>query len=320
MIVINGKAFRYITDPLYANGKKVYRAYANGKLVYPEMKGKLIKVRGRISLAHTHSHVEDTTGYHSWQFGTCSATYSVTASFAAVFRIRNGFGARFKVSDATYSVQEDYDSGYYGHGYPNTYSQFKIADPFYGKGAVSGYGFSFEKYSAGCCEMVDLKAKYYCSPIPLCGPLITDGIAPLSMWTTPDGSTPVNTYRHSGKKTYTPLISALTEPQELNGIILGEGEHYTTRPKSGHIDVGISFSPYASDAEEISCCRISGYEFVFPLNYEYWDLDKGGYDNIDCWGLTYVSNIATIPITEIMYLGDYDKAPEEMKTVSDSDL
>lgn len=60
MIAVNGKQYRYLTDPLYANGRRVKKVLVDGIRYYPEYEtsGNLLKIFG-----WTNMHIEHTDDY-----------------------------------------------------------------------------------------------------------------------------------------------------------------------------------------------------------------------------------------------------------------
>ena len=96
MIIINGKPYRTLKDPIYENGKRVLKVFVDGEQAYPETykkpvigsSGNVLKIRGK----HTTelNLYSDGEFYHGYDFGERISAYNetirCTVSYAAYMR------------------------------------------------------------------------------------------------------------------------------------------------------------------------------------------------------------------------------------------
>lgn len=321
MIKVNGNTFRTLAEPMYVNGKHVLEAWENGTKVYPEVdEGTIVKAKGRVALVCSHSHDgEEHPPPYGATCGPCTSFYSVIASFAIVIKgIQN---VTFSVSDTLQNLRQ---SERENHG--TVYGGLlQAVNPLDGAPTVKTRPILYQKTGQYFSTQVEIKAKYNISPLPVCGPITRRGVVPPDFYEMESSETVFQPDYYGPSPdyyTYIPVNTTMSGPEEFNGEIFhGDGYGVTVKSR-GHPFGEVCVVPVSNSTGGaiLECVYIYADWYRFPIIWPYRDNTTREMVYPTVWAPSKGVALISIPVTDCMYIGDVETAPEWAKTVYDTDL
>lgn len=334
MIKIAGKEFRTLAQPIYVNGKHVRQIWANGEMVYPEtLHGNTIKIRGHILEGRSYFRPERyLSRYDPWMSGEIAKvnayteTFSVSASFAAVLRYSQDVGLRedgitlIPVCGKSFESEWIPTEGHWQYSLPydmftmwwqseENYVHLYISPICMPLSPLDGTPVpTIPTLNIACQDtgrLLDMKILFRIdmAPIPLSGEYLYTYYSPLSFY-------------HQDR--VLPISNGLFRACDWNGqIIRHEGV-------SG-------FSVPSQWSSETSMAVQLGYQSsytAFPayLSVSFKNLTERAvlisnhHDSTEAKITASVDNLVNIPITDVMFIGRAEEAPEWALDVCESDL
>lgn len=324
MIKVNGNTFRTLAEPMYVNGKHVLEAWANGTKVYPETEeGNLFKVKGKLNIICQHTHDGQKHSAYGGACGPCTSYYSVTASFVLVYYISSGI--TFFMSDEITDLPQD-SVNRHGEVYNRMLQAFF---PTEDAPIVKNRPILYRIQHNSGAVTTKVKVKYNISPLPICGPIIHDSVVPPSFYETeesniifrPDYYGPDPNYY-----SYFPVNQTLPGPTEFNGTIFhsesNDGAAYSVIQSKAHphgaVSLGMGTLPQSRSYMDYFSIVASDYRY--PLVWPYRDNMTREMVYPTVWPVMNGCSLARIPITDCLYIGNKEDAPEWAQNVYDTDL
>ena len=334
MIRIGGNEFRTLAQPIFVNGKHVREVWANGTQVYPEtLHGNTIKIKGHIIEGRRFYRPErNFSCYDPWNSGEIekisayTETFSVSASFVAVFRYARDVGLRedginlipvcgteFKSVKIPTEVHQQYglpDSFYMRWDNEEDYMLLGISpicmplSPLDGSPVPTVPTINFTDQDTS--SLVDYKVlfKINMDPIPLSGEYLYTYYVPLSYYHTsrvlPNYSGMFSAcdwngqiFRIENQKTFT-VAHPWIEDASMSCTIHFKPDFYRTIPSY----LSVSFDKITAPGTLISNHHDSSKAIIRAS----------------------IENLVNIPITDVLYYGMAEEAPEWALDVFESDL
>ena len=340
MIKIAGKEFRTLAHPIYVDGKHVREVWANGEMVYPEtVRGNTIKIRGHITEGRSYFRPErNITRYEPWMNGeivrvnSYTETFTVSASFVAVFRYSEDVGLHqegvklIPVCGTSFTSENvptegegeyvlPYDLFYSSWNEKENYLRLGISpicmplSPLDGSPVPTIPTLNIVRQEMG--NLLDLKILFRIdmAPIPLSGEYYYTYYNPLNFYHT-DRTIPI----HSG------MFSAC----DWNGRIIRSENYSTVRvPNPWDSDASLvinlgsqnvidnqdSVSPFPSQMS----VSLRNIKQRATLISNFLDCNETRID-------ATINNLVNIPVTDVLYLGMAEDAPDWALDVFESDL
>lgn len=327
MIKVNGNTFRTLAEPMYVNGKHVLEAWANGTKVYPETtSGNLIKVKGKATLICQHFHDGEVhpSSYGEASCGPYNSFYFVTASFSIVSYAERGI--TFYMSEDEIDLHQ-YVNTHHGSVYGGV---LQAVNPLEGAPTIKTKPIKYKTDGYIRSVWTECKVKYHISPVPICGPITQKYVAPPGFHATEetdtvfhpdvDGTAP-NYY------TYIPVNQTMIGPGEFNDVIFhGEGWSQGSLIKKnsemyshGYVEMASGALP-ESISSYLDYYSITSYGYRYPIIWPYRDKTSEEMVYPTVWADTVSVDYIRIPVTDCLYVGDKDNAPEWAQHVYDTDL
>ena len=324
MIVVGNKQFVTLNDDFYVNGSKVLQAFCNGKLVYP-CRGNLIKVRGECDCSFLCRYTRNTKRLASGINESGSFSYPFTGVFEAVLRM-NGSGD-LKYGDERKAVSSVTNLRPEGDVYPFDRREWLV----YSKNSDEGFNIVPWEYAINPIWIIP---SHWAHDNP--GFQVVDAKA--RIWT---GYVrhPSFYYAHTAHSTVNPDKASIYTSESCapmyNGVVMSvntnDGVGWSnsndmfTRLRFERLEPTGWDNYYDGMTVKLTWTRMrswSLYNFYYddvlePDNTKYYksELVESGEEE---WSRPII--LGKIPITEILYIGDYNTAPEEAKTVDENDL
>ena len=330
MIEVNGNRFRFLKDPLYANGRRVKKVLCNGMKVYPEdtSEGNLIKILGwtNVYVSHSHNGVRPqpaSSWYDTLWFKEGTVSFGVMASFSAAIKLRKP--ARVEKSPVRINLQRNY--------HDTIRSGYAEDKPYYCSAPLVGLQDQITKSidfgsNNALIDYVDFIYKLSITPPPMCPYYYFVHHASLGWLTeyfyefTPHEPYLFNACEYNGKtfrKRWENISfcrdSSYTDDYGRLFFDSHRGEHGRMMTKAV-VDTKcpVYWGPVSSKLYGMSI-KLEGYSMMYDRKNMY-----NGTVTKDYYAGPLNDIIALIPITHILYAGDISEAPESAKTVSESDL
>lgn len=334
MIDINGCRFRKLTDPIYANGRRVKKVLCNGVKVYPDVisnnsEGRLIKILGWTNVYVTHTHdgvrpVKDTGWYDIVYYKEGEYSFGVMASFAATIKFRQP--AKCILTPTAINLQEK--------GHParalNTYTEDRI---LFGTRPLAGLQDQYAKCimpvsNTALVDYVDFIYKESITPPPVCSYYFYRHHASFQ-WLSESYCefTPKEPYLYHACEFNAKVFSKRWENIRFcmdTSYTIDYGRLFYDRRQG---EFGSLETKAIVDTECPRVCNkatntlygMSIHLGGYSTKYDRKDLYSGSITNDYC-NANLSDIIALIPITHILYVGSEEEAPDWAKTVSEDDL
>ena len=313
MIATGGEQFRTLAQPIYVNGKKVKEVWANGNMVYPVIsRANYLKVRGRMTISKCYTRPQvggmfkDTvTGYlisgESSFLPEWVSAYAISVTFIAIYRAKGGY---LTVSDDWFEVTSGkYEATNY-NGYFNPLAPASEGDlPLH---LDSVYGKKIE----GEFTVPQFQCSIMSEPIPIPPYYIHESKGGGFIFDTPDSYSMVETI---------PDAPSVLGATMWNGERMTQIAHSYVNPM--YPDASLYISSYTTGG-----IGISMYGLTVEATNKYYggSYFYDGYYSLKKTERTTLNIRSTgsvrIPVTDILYAGMEEDAPDWAKTISDRDF
>lgn len=315
MIEVNGNQFRYLKDPLFANGRRVKKVLVDGIRYYPEdeTSGNLLKVSGWTNMhaEHTDDYRKPYMGSGVQRLGPCTSSLNVMGSFVAIIRTQ---GSARLTCDRRFDYLSPNVKPYYGW---HLYRPEELVCPSIGyreqpsmsvwwsnNGAVSNRYPGYRKYS------YEVLYKVAITPPAICGPLV---LMDWGFWLDYTSYTPKEPYLLHATEFNDKVYSFSSDnPGNYTGVY-GNMEAYFNKCR---VNYDNNYSDCLFDCINVG---LTGYQTTFTRRQ--YDNSGSGTVKVD----DYICNlnsftVACMPITNVIYAGLEEEAPQWAKTLSSDDL
>lgn len=317
-IIVGDRAYKKFDDEILVNGTKLMRAYADGTLVYPESGINVIKVVGNTMIRNTHKHKLPqqavSQGFYS-SYATVydlvsvgSTSYSFDGSFSWVIYATNYEAVKGDPLASEYIVNVP--------GHRSIYSESPLIVDSVARFTVEGkpldgmqikrnpFKIRFRRIKESTSSLwyhSELMIRYNMSPVQLCQPIYCTA-----------------TYRGEDDGTMTVRTTSPTfspGPEQYNGMVFHcNGMTYFSYPEGSS---GGQISAYASTEYGVTVSAV-GYQCP-PIVYQRVSKNSSStYTGNNGWNLS--TALAYIPITDIVYSGPIEDAPEDVLHPNVKDL
>lgn len=333
MIRIGGKEFRTLAQPIFVNGKHVREVWANGIQVYPEtLHGNTIKIRGHILEGRSFFRPDRyLTRYEPWMSGEIisvkgySETFSVSASFVAVLRYSQDVGLHEEGIKLIPVCGKEFNSERIpteGHGqYSLPYEPFSMwwdSEENYMKMYISKMCMPFSpldgspvptiptlnivRQDTGFLRDLRILFRIDMAPLPLSSEYLYTYYSPLS-------------YYHTDR--VFPIYSGMFSVCDWNGQIIRSNETTFTVPHSWVENASMSCSLVHQSPNGVFPSYLS---VSFKNLMDRATLESNHHDSTEAKIFATINNLVNVPITDVLYIGMEEDAPEWALDVSESDL
>lgn len=316
MIRIGNRKWRTLEQPLYVNGKKVLEVWADDHLVYPENTGEFIKIRGKISFNEAYG--EDEMGYSypgdvSHHQPAYSGVFSGTAEFAACFRCLVGTEYR------PFVLTNNHRGGLFcGPKYCAEGLILNDIDHWIAVGykTVSGKTIGLKQFR----DAVHY-TPWYTGKI-----IYRQNISAFPILPEVTKSTWAYGYADTGYSYTAQIVNpSITEHTAFNGVIYKQeydelSTFFGIKREIGGINLRANL--WYTGSDHGPCLDVGLEDFVRPNGVRYTDIMHYGTPEPDQTEDLRIGvyPLFSVPVTDIMYLGSYYAAPEEMRDVTVADL
>ena len=321
MIQIGNNTWRTLQQPIYVNDKKVLEVWVNGdKLVYPENSADntFIKIRGKVSLNEAYGEDEITASYpfdYYWHQPAYSGVFRGTAEFAACFKCHVG------TDDRPFILTNNH-SGELNAG-PKSFLPLWILNNH--NDATVVVPKSMNRKTIGFTQYRDTyhgDTPWYTGRIIYRQNIAACTMLPEVTKSTWSYGSPDTDYSYTARV----VNPFLTEITAFNGVAYKEefdftafsgGYIYIEREVDG-VKLRVSFYYTGSTAPQLNVALL---DFIRPNGLLYTDISYRGMPVADQTEDLHIhGNLFSVPVTDIMYLGREEDAPEEMRDVTVADL
>lgn len=339
MIKIGGNEFRTLAQPIFVNGKHVREVWANGNLVYPEtVRGNTIKIRGHILEGRSFSRPERyLSRYEPWMSGEIAkvnaytATFSLSASFAAVFQYSQDVGLHedgitlIPVCGKSFDSENIPTEGHWQYSLPydmfypswnseDNYMRFNISpicmpfSPLDGSPVPTIPSLKIVRETPGYLRALKIMFRIDMAPIPLSDEYLYTYYSPLN-------------YYHTDQ--VRPIYNGLFSACNWNGqIIRSENVSTFSVPHPWIENASMSMTLGNQDV------NYQYYESAFPSYLtvslknlmDHASLISNHHDSTEAILTATINNLVNVPITDVLYIGRAEEAPEWALDVTESDL
>lgn len=315
MIEAGGKQFRTRYDDFYVNGEKVKRAYCNGSQVYPE-KGTFAKIRGEIS--------ENTlVTYHA---NTLDSARGLAEDGVLVWTVSGVFEAVFE-NQSEMTIDRTTLNRYDVYPYEDVADSWRAGNDSWN--AVPS-GISYEAIVLNGFEIGVYKAKFHDFKLKVSTnyfvrPAHTTSISRTDFyksWRRVEDKASLPPFyngaliqRADSEPYYSNIASRdFSELEPVEDRYAPSGISYSCNSVTAHVENGFA----SVDANWVFDNYVSRYKYTYPTPNK--DdirnaVKEPEYEHVLEARVAQSYRIMMIPITQILYLGDYDDAPDWAKVV-----